>query len=109
MTRNSLANPPAQAETANPADDALVIALRSALESIVGTLRPVDPELKCYTPAEAAELLGKTENWVVEAIQDGRIPCTYIGKSPRLTATHIRQVQLQGERQPHRFARPLAA
>lgn len=54
-------------------------------------------ELKLYTPAEAAELLRKTENWVVEAINFGRIPYTRVGKSPRLKAAHIRWIAEQGE------------
>lgn len=50
-----------------------------------------------YTPAQAAKRLGKTTNWVEEAIVDGRIPHTRIGKSPRLTPAHLRQIAAAGE------------
>lgn len=65
-------------------------------------------ELKLFTPEEAAPLLGKTPNWVTEACTDGRIPCTYIGKSPRLTAGHIREIAAAGERRPRQYGRRAA-
>ncbi|MFD5027059.1 hypothetical protein [Streptomyces sp. NPDC058373] len=68
-----------------------------------------DPELKAYTPAEAAGLLGKTENWVTEAIQAEQIPHTRIGKSPRMTAAHIRWVLQEGERLPNKYSKLRAA
>lgn len=66
----------------------------------VENLADASSEPRCYPPAKAAELLGKSENWVVEAIQDRRIPFTYIGRTPMLTAKHIRWVQENGEVQP---------
>lgn len=103
MTRNDLAVTPT--EDANTGlETGLLARLTEALERLN---EQSTSELKCYTPAEAAGLLGKTENWVVEAIQAGRVPCTYVGKSPRMTAQHIRQVQQHGERLPHKYARPL--
>ncbi|MFF1341071.1 hypothetical protein ACFVYT_24660 [Streptomyces sp. NPDC058290] len=95
MTRTDLAPP--------NVDLALIERLAAAVESLAKLAAPTS-DLQCYTPAKAAELLGKTENWVVEAIQDGRIPCTYIGKSPRLTADHIRWVQNSGERMPNKYS-----
>ncbi|MFD5672358.1 hypothetical protein [Streptomyces sp. NPDC127040] len=83
-------------------DSALIERLATAFESLSKLVTPTS-DLKCYTPAQAAELLEKTENWVIEAIYDGRIPCTYIGKSPRLTADHIRWVQNFGERLPNKY------
>jgi excisionase family DNA binding protein len=65
-------------------------------------------ELKCFTPEEAAPYLGKTANWIAEAIRDGRIPFTTVGRSPRLTAAHIRWIQASGERVPNRYAKPLS-
>lgn len=94
MTRTDLAPP--------SVDSVLIERLAAAVESLAKLAAPSD--LQCYTPERAAELLGKTTNWVVEAIQDGRIPCTYIGKSPRLTADHIRWVTSSGERMPNKYS-----
>ena len=107
MTRNHLANTPDEASP--PAVDVDALArLTAAIENLAKTSSMIDPELKCYTPAEAAELLGKTLNWVTEAIQDRRIPFTYVGKSPRLTPAHIRWVQANGEVQPSKYAQRAA-
>jgi len=106
VTRNDLASAPNEVQPA--IDAALIERLIHAVEGLTRQVQVIDPELKCYTPAEAAELLGKTENWVVEAIQDGRIPRTYVGKSPRLTAAHIRWVQSTGEMLPHKYIRAAA-
>ncbi|MFK0222837.1 hypothetical protein ACIQWN_32175 [Streptomyces vinaceus] len=77
-------------------DAKLIERLVAAVES----LAEASGEPRCYPPAQAAELLGKSENWVVEAIQDRRIPFTYIGRTPMLTAKHIRAIQDSGEVQP---------
>jgi hypothetical protein len=95
-----------------PAETTLILRLAKlteAVERLASAPSTAELELKCFTPEEAAAILGKTTNWVVEAIQDGRVPHTYVGKSPRMTAAHIRAVQAQGERLPHRFAKPIAA
>ncbi|MCP3820132.1 hypothetical protein NLX86_19125 [Streptomyces sp. A3M-1-3] len=107
MTRNDLANTPT--ETPPAIDAALIERLTVAVEALARQTRVIDPELKCYPPDEAARLLGKTENWVVEAIQARRIPFTYVGKSPRMTAAHIRWVQASGELTPHKYAAAVAA
>ncbi|MFE2522129.1 hypothetical protein [Streptomyces mirabilis] len=78
-------------------DGCAVVAL---MERLASALTAADLELRCFTPEQAAEILGKTPNWVVEAIQSRRIPFTYVGKSPRLTAAHIRWVQANGEVRP---------
>jgi hypothetical protein len=83
--------------------------LAAAVERLATAPTAAELELKCFTPEEAAAILGKTQNWVVENIQAGRIPHTYVGKSPRMTAAHIRWVQAQGERVPNRYAKPVAA
>jgi hypothetical protein len=103
VTRHTLAATPTE-DSATTLDLGLLARLTEAVERLNES---TVSDLKCYTPAEAGRLLGKTENWVIEAIQDGRIPCTYIGKSPRMTAAHIRQVQEHGERLPHQYAKPL--
>ncbi|MEU2889454.1 hypothetical protein [Streptomyces albidoflavus] len=64
-----------------------------------------DPELRAFTPAEVAKRLGKTENWVTEAIQADQIPHTRVGKSPRMTAAHIRWVLQDGERLPNKYSK----
>ncbi|RZE89142.1 hypothetical protein C0L86_28735 [Streptomyces sp. SCA2-2] len=84
----------------------LVERLAVAIDSLAAQ---VDPELKAYTPAEAAKQLGKTENWVIEAIQAEQIPHTRIGKSPRMTAAHIRWVLQDGERLPNKYSKLRAA
>ncbi|AMM12301.1 hypothetical protein Salbus254_5873 [Streptomyces albidoflavus] len=64
-----------------------------------------DPELRAFTPAQAAKRLSKTENWVTEAIQADQIPYTRVGKSPRMTAAHIRWVLQDGERLPNKYSK----
>lgn len=103
MTRNDLAP---------PTDTTLILRLAeltAAVERLASAPTAAELELKCFTPEEAAAILGKTTNWVTEAIQAGRIPHTYVGKSPRMTAAHIRWVQAQGERTPNRYAKPVTA
>lgn len=85
----------------------LVERLTVAIDSLAANQG--DPELKAYTPAEAAKQLGKTENWVIEAIQADQIPHTRIGKSPRMTAAHIRWVLQEGERLPNKYSKLRAA
>ncbi|KAA6216453.1 helix-turn-helix domain-containing protein [Streptomyces filamentosus] len=82
------------------------------LERLIRVMESLNPDvgLRTYSPKEAAAFLGKTENWVTEQIQLGTIPFTRIGKTPRLTAEHIKWVQANGEVLPHRYSpRPLAA
>lgn len=96
MTRIATALAPTEAPP--PPDLGRILErLADAIETLaqVGVL-----ELKLFTPAEAASLLGKTENWVIEAAADKRIYCTYVGKSPRLTAKHIRQIAAAHECKP---------
>lgn len=110
MTRNHLAPPIEAPKTPETSVDMTLIQRLTAAVELLSTAQTAnDLELRCFTPKQAAELLGKTENWVVEAIQDGRVPHTYIGKSPRMTADHIRWVRAQAERKPNRYAKPLAA
>lgn len=99
-------------DLAPPSETTLILRLSqltAAVERLAAAPTAAELELKCFTPEEAAAILGKTPNWVVEAIQGGRIPHTYVGKSPRMTAAHIRWVQAQGERMPNQYARPIAA
>lgn len=84
------------AETIGPP---LVAALQEALR---GLLPPpaADAELRLYTPAEAAALLGVTENWVTERVKSRRVPFTLIGRFPRFSASHIRAITEMGEINP---------
>lgn len=103
MTRNDL-DP--------PSETTLILRLTeltAAVERLAAAHTAAELELQCFTPEQAATYLGKTANWVTEAIQDGRIPHTYVGKSPRLTADHIRWIRANGERVPHKYAKPIAA
>lgn len=111
MTRTDLASP-AEAGTGGigtAVDTTLILKLTSAIEQLAAAQVASDLELHCFTPEQAAEILGKTPNWVVEAIQGGSIPFTRVGKSPRLTAAHIRWIQAQGEVVPNKYAKPIAA
>lgn len=99
-------------DLAPPTETTLILRLTeltAAVARLASAPTAAELELKCFTPEEAAAILGKTSNWVVENIQAGRIPHTYVGKSPRMTAAHIRWVQAQGERVPNRYAKPVAA
>jgi excisionase family DNA binding protein len=92
-----------------PTETTLILrlaALTEAVERLTAAPTAAELELKCFTPEEAAPLLGKTANWIREACRDGRIPHTNVGKSPRLTADHIRQIRANGERLPHKYAKP---
>jgi hypothetical protein len=110
VTRNDL-DPPENTPTDKVAavDTTLILRLASVVEQLTARQAAADLELRCFTPEEAAAILGKTPNWVVEAIQGRRIPFTYVGKSPRLTAAHIRWVQAQGEVLPSKYAARVAA
>ena len=111
MTRNDPA-PPTEAgegENTSGVDSVLILRLTSAVEQLASMHATASLELRCFTPEEAATILGKTENWVAENIRARRIPFTYVGRTPRLTAAHIRQIQAQGEVLPHKYARPVAA
>jgi hypothetical protein len=99
-------------DLAPPTETTLILRLTeltAAVARLASAPTAAELELKCFTPEEAAAILGKTSNWIVENIQAGRIPHTYVGKSPRMTAAHIRWVQAQGERVPNRYAKPVAA
>ncbi|MFD0074328.1 hypothetical protein ACFVIY_18025 [Streptomyces sp. NPDC127166] len=102
MTRTPLA----------PVPDQPILLDAELLERFVRVMENLSPDagLRTYSPKEAAGFLGKTENWVTEQIQLGAIPFTRIGKTPRLTAEHIKWVQMNGEVLPHQYSpRPLAA
>lgn len=86
-----------------PAD--VMLRLAEAVEQLTVRQTAADLELRCFTPEQAADILGKTENWVVEAIRERRIPFTYVGRSPRLTADHIRQIRAEGEVKPSKYAK----
>lgn len=104
MTRTDLAPP-----TETSVDTTLILRLTAVLERIAAAPTAAELELKLFTPEEAAPLIGKSPNWIIEACQDARIPHTRVGKSPRLTAAHIRWIQQQGEVLPHKYAKPIAA
>lgn len=101
-----LGQPPRDRVSPLPIEQAIQLLLE-AVEKLVSVPTAAELELKAFTPEQAATYLGKTENWVREAIRDGRIPHTYVGKSPRLTAAHIRWIQANGERRPNKYARPI--
>lgn len=97
MTRKNLAPVPDRI-------DPVVLILEQLLQAVESLKSDQDAGLRTYSPEQAAEFLGKTENWVTEQIQLGTIPFTRIGKTPRLTADHIKQVQANGEVLPHKYS-----
>lgn len=79
----------------------LADALRAALADLMPQItRQRDPELCLYTPAETAEILGVTENWVLEKVKSRSIPFTRVGRFTRFAARHIRAIQDAGEVDP---------
>jgi excisionase family DNA binding protein len=87
--------------TITPPGEPFVDALKAALAELIPQITPQrDPELQLYRPAEAAALLGVTENWVQERIKARSIPFTRVGRFPRLAARHIRAIQDAGEVDP---------
>ncbi|MDI5965824.1 helix-turn-helix domain-containing protein [Streptantibioticus silvisoli] len=82
----------------------LVVALESIARS--STVAEADPEIRCYTPAQAAELLGVSENWVEDRMNEKTIPFTFIGKFRRMRRKHIAAVaehrEIDPTRQGHR-------
>lgn len=111
MTRTSLAPPTGSTRTDQPAADehTLILRLTEIVEQLARQQTAAVLELRCFTPAQAADILGKNEHWVLDGIREGRLPHTRVGKSPRLTADHIRQIQKQGEYRPNKYAKPAAA
>lgn len=73
------------------------------------TAPKIDPEIQLYTPAQAAEALGVTENWVVERMDDQAIPFAYVGRFRRMRLKHIRAVAEANEIDPTRRGRKLTS
>ena len=95
MTQETATSPPT---TLSPQ---LMAELRTVLQEVLAQVAPpADPELRLYTPEEAAALLGVRKNWVADRIRSGEIRCTYVGRFPRLTAEHIREIHRAGEVDP---------
>ena len=95
-----------------PTEDTLILRiaqLTALVERLAAAPTAAELELKLFTPEEAAALIGKDPYWIGRAIREGRIPHTRVGKSPRLTAAHIRWIQQQGEVLPNKYAKPIAA
>ncbi|MFJ7048995.1 helix-turn-helix domain-containing protein [Streptomyces sp. NPDC101112] len=93
-------------EGAPSVPDDLVALLSAALSQAAARLAPApDPELRLYTPKEAADLLGVTENWVNERVKARRIKCTFVGRFPRFSAAHIRAIHAEGEVDPASYGR----
>lgn len=76
----------------------LVTAVKAIATAL--TTPAIDPEIRCYTAAQAAEALGVSENWVMERMDDEAIPFTRVGKFRRMRAKHIRAVAEMNEIDP---------
>lgn len=66
---------------------------------------PTEDEVRAYTPAQAAQLLNVTENWVKEHMDDESIPFCYVGRFRRMRLRHIRAVLEEREVDPKRRGR----
>jgi hypothetical protein len=89
-----------------------ITAAVEAIAHALATPKGIDPEARCLTAAEAAEVLGVTENWVMERMDEQSIPFTYVGKFRRMRMKHIRAVAEANEIDPNhrgRIPRPRAA
>ncbi|WP_010310962.1 helix-turn-helix domain-containing protein [Saccharopolyspora spinosa] len=65
---------------------------------------PDDAPLPLYTPTEAAELLSVKETWLRRKAGTRSIPCTFIGRHLRFSATDLRTIVENGT-QPVRARR----
>ncbi|WP_282698061.1 helix-turn-helix domain-containing protein [Streptomyces sp. CC208A] len=99
MTITTIA-PPARAEQETGAEGPLVDAFRAVLAELIPLFTQPDPELRLYTTAEAAELLGVSENWVTEKVKARSIPFTRVGRFTRFSAKNLRDLQAAGEVDP---------
>lgn len=107
MTRNSsLASIPTEATP--PTDTATWERLTAALEALAKPAPTVDPELQCLTPAQLADLLGVSLNWVTERITRREIPFTFVGRFPRFLPRHIRAITEANEVDPAAVGRKAA-
>jgi len=54
--------------------------------------------LRLYTPAQAAELLSVRESWLRRRAGRRQVPCTFLGKHLRFSATDLRAIAARGAR-----------
>jgi hypothetical protein len=85
----------------------VLLELATSVKAIANAMSaaPIDPEIRCYTAAQAADALGVSENWVVERMNAQDIPFAYIGKFRRMRAKHIRAVAEANEIDPSQRGR----
>lgn len=63
--------------------------------------------IKLYTPIQAAELLAVKESWLRRKAGRRAIPCTFIGKHLRFSASDLRAITALGA-QPAQTREPLS-
>jgi hypothetical protein len=83
--------------------------LAARLLAAVAETATAENELKLYTPAEAAHLLGKSEDWIFVQTRAGAIPHCRLGKSVMFRSAHIRAIAAQYEIDPARRPRRRSA
>lgn len=108
MTSNPASPPPTDADPPGGLLRRIATALEAIAVAITSSMsipKDIDPEARCLTAAEAAAVLGVTENWVVERMNEQAIPFTYIGKFRRMQLKHIRAVASANEIDPARRGR----
>lgn len=54
--------------------------------------------LRLYTPAQAAELLAVRKSWLRRRAGRRQVPCTFLGKQLRFSATDLQAIAAQGAR-----------
>ncbi|OEV12119.1 hypothetical protein [Streptomyces nanshensis] len=72
---------------AMPEESSLTGVLGRLAEIVEHRVSQPDGELAFFTREETVELVGRTENWVTEAIQNCGIRSARIGESPRFVTT----------------------
>lgn len=63
------------------------------------------PEVRVYTPAEAADILKVPETWLRRQAGLRRIRCTYLGKHLRFSDADLRDIISASARPPRTTAR----
>lgn len=67
---------------------------------MAGPERGLRPDVRLYTPGEAAAMLQVRESWLRKKESARAIPCTFIGKHLRFSDQDIAAIIAAGAKQP---------
>ncbi|MFE9101676.1 helix-turn-helix domain-containing protein [Actinomadura geliboluensis] len=65
-----------------------------------GPERGSNPDVRLYTPGEAAAMLQVRESWLRKKASARAIPCTFIGKHLRFSDQDVAAIIAAGSKQP---------